>query len=43
MNFRVIEDGSWGSGGRVLSILDLLDSGVFTEERAKAVRAALSP
>ncbi|MET7331225.1 tautomerase family protein [Nonomuraea sp. NPDC005650] len=42
VNFRVIEDGSWGSGGRVLSILDLLDSGVFTEERAEAVRAALS-
>ncbi|MFI6737597.1 4-oxalocrotonate tautomerase family protein [Nonomuraea sp. NPDC050451] len=43
VNFRVIEDGSWGSGGRVLSILDLLDTGVFTEERVKAVRAALSP
>ncbi|MEV4582825.1 hypothetical protein AB0K16_57400 [Nonomuraea jabiensis] len=42
VNFRVIEDGSWGSGGRVLSILDLLDTGVFTEERAKSVRAALS-
>ncbi|MEV4360775.1 tautomerase family protein [Nonomuraea sp. NPDC049625] len=42
VNFRVIEDGSWASGGRVLSILDLLDTGVFTEERAKAVRAALS-
>ncbi|MFG6202407.1 4-oxalocrotonate tautomerase family protein [Nonomuraea sp. JJY05] len=43
VNFRVIEDGSWGSSGRVLSILDLLDTGVFTEERVKAVRAALSP
>ncbi|MFI6014952.1 4-oxalocrotonate tautomerase family protein [Streptomyces sp. NPDC051243] len=42
VNFRVIEEGSWGSSGGVLSVLSLLDSGVFTEERAKAVRAALS-
>lgn len=41
VNFRVIEEGSWGSSGGVLSVLRLLDSGVFTEERAKAVRAAL--
>lgn len=41
VNFRVIDEGSWGSSGRVLSILPLLESGVFTEERAKAVRAAL--
>ncbi|MGR4850701.1 tautomerase family protein [Streptomyces sp. LARHCF252] len=41
VNFRVIDEGSWGSSGGVLSVLPLLDSGVFTEERAKAVRAAL--
>lgn len=41
VNFRVIEDGSWASGGVVLSILDLLDTGVFTEARASAIREAL--
>ncbi|MDF3141940.1 MULTISPECIES: tautomerase enzyme [unclassified Streptomyces] len=41
VNFRVIDEGSWGASGGVLSVLPLLDSGVFTEERAKAVRAAL--
>ncbi|MFE9644367.1 4-oxalocrotonate tautomerase family protein [Streptomyces sp. NPDC006365] len=41
VNFRVIEEGSWGSSGGVLSVLSLLESGVFTEERVKAVRAAL--
>ncbi|MFD4603856.1 4-oxalocrotonate tautomerase family protein [Streptomyces sp. NPDC058464] len=42
VNFRVIEEGAWGSRGGVLSILDLLGSGVFTEERAEAIRAALA-
>ncbi|MEU6553353.1 tautomerase enzyme [Streptomyces sp. NPDC046915] len=41
VNFRVIEEGSWGSRGGVLSILSLLDSGVFTEEKAEAIRAAI--
>ncbi|MEU5595050.1 tautomerase enzyme [Streptomyces sp. NPDC020298] len=41
VNFRVIEEGSWGSRGGVLSILSLLDSGVFTEEKTKAIRAAI--
>ncbi|RPF31600.1 tautomerase enzyme [Streptomyces sp. TLI_185] len=41
VNFRVIDEGSWGSGGTVLSILSLLESGVFTEEKAKAIRAAM--
>lgn len=41
VNFRVIDEGSWGSGGAVLSILSLLDSGVFTEEKGRAIRAAL--
>ncbi|MFJ1975575.1 4-oxalocrotonate tautomerase family protein [Streptomyces sp. NPDC087903] len=41
VNFRVIDEGSWGSGGGVLSVLSLLESGVFTAEKAKAVRAAL--
>lgn len=43
INFRVIEEGSWGARGGVLSGLTLLDSGVFTAERAAAVRRALSP
>lgn len=41
VNFRVIDEGSWGSSGGVLSVLSLLDSGVFTEGKAKAIRAAL--
>lgn len=41
VNFRVIDEGSWGSSGGVLPVLSLLDSGVFTEEKAKAIRAAL--
>ncbi|MET9685442.1 tautomerase family protein [Streptomyces coeruleorubidus] len=41
VNFRVIDEGSWGSSGGVLSVLPLLESGVFTEERVKAVHAAL--
>ncbi|MEU0674603.1 tautomerase enzyme [Streptomyces sp. NPDC006172] len=41
VNFRVIDEGSWGSRGGVLSVLPLLDTGVFTEEKAEAVRAAL--
>jgi phenylpyruvate tautomerase PptA (4-oxalocrotonate tautomerase family) len=42
VNFRVVDEGSWGSSGGVLSILPLLESGAFTAERVKAVRAALS-
>ncbi|MFE9633361.1 hypothetical protein [Streptomyces sp. NPDC006463] len=38
VNFRVIDEGSWGSSGGVLSILSLLDGGEFTEEKAKAIR-----
>ncbi|HST84276.1 MAG TPA: hypothetical protein VLL08_21245 [Kineosporiaceae bacterium] len=41
VNFRVIDEGSWGSRGGVLSIFSLLDSGVFTEQKAKAIHAAL--
>ncbi|MFF9121332.1 hypothetical protein ACF09Y_38275 [Streptomyces massasporeus] len=41
MTFRVIDEGSWGSRGTVLSVLSLLDTGVFTEEKADAVRTAL--
>lgn len=41
VNFRVIGDGSWGSRGSVLHIADLLDSGVFTEERIVEIRDAL--
>lgn len=41
VTFRVIEEGSWGSSGGVLSLLSLLDSGVFTEEKARRIRAAI--
>ncbi|MFI2200274.1 4-oxalocrotonate tautomerase family protein [Streptomyces sp. NPDC020192] len=41
VNFRVIEEGSWGSRGGVLSVLSLLGSGVFSEEKAQAIRAAV--
>ncbi|MFE6823358.1 tautomerase enzyme [Streptomyces sp. NPDC057690] len=41
VNFRVIDEGSWGSRGGVLSVLSLLESGVFTEEKAEAIRTAL--
>ncbi|MFF8029357.1 4-oxalocrotonate tautomerase family protein [Streptomyces sp. NPDC007896] len=41
VNFRVIDEGSWGSSGGVASILALLASGVFTEEKAKMIRAAI--
>ena len=40
--FRTIDEGSWGSRGGVLSILDLLASGVFTAERAAEIRQALA-
>jgi phenylpyruvate tautomerase PptA (4-oxalocrotonate tautomerase family) len=40
-NFRVIDEGSWGAASGVLSILDLLASGVFTPERAAEVREAI--
>lgn len=41
VNFRVIDEGSWGSRGDVLSIFDLLGSGVFTPEKIDAIHAAL--
>jgi phenylpyruvate tautomerase PptA (4-oxalocrotonate tautomerase family) len=40
VTFRVIDEGSWGSRGHVLSIMDLLNSGVFTVERVAEIRAA---
>ena len=43
VNLRVVDEGSWGSRGRVLSMLDLLDSGGFSAERAAQIRAALQP
>lgn len=42
INFRVIDEGSWGSRGGVLSVLDLLASGVFTEDKAAAIRAHIT-
>lgn len=39
INFRVIDEGSWGSSGRVLSVHDLLASGVFTDEKVAAIKA----
>ena len=41
VNFRVIDEGSWGSRGRVLSILDLLESGAFTPARIALIREAI--
>ena len=41
VNFQIIEEGSWGSRGGALSILQLLDSGAFTPERIKAIRDAI--
>lgn len=41
VNFRVIDEGSWGSRGGVISVFDLLQSGVFTEEKAAAIHAAV--
>lgn len=41
VNFEIIDEGSWGSRGGVLSILQLLETGVFTPERIKAIRAAI--
>ena len=38
---EVIDEGSWGTRGGVLSILQLLDSGAFTTERIKAIRDAI--
>ncbi|MDD1525771.1 tautomerase enzyme [Bradyrhizobium sp. WBOS7] len=43
VNFEIIDEGSWGSRGGVLSILQLLESGVFTSERIRAIRAAVQP
>lgn len=43
VNFRVIEEGSWGSRGDVLSFLTLLDldSSAFSPERTAAIRREL--
>lgn len=38
VNFRVIDEGSWGSRGGVLSILSLLESGVFSEDKVRRIR-----
>lgn len=42
VTFRVIDEGSWGSRGTVLSILDLLASGVFTPARVEAIKTSLA-
>jgi len=42
VTFQVIEEGSWGSRGGVVSILQLLDSGAFTAERITAIRDAIA-
>ncbi|MCQ4129077.1 hypothetical protein NOU13_31725 [Rhodococcus erythropolis] len=43
INFRIIEEGSWGSRGGVLSIHHLLGQGIFTEEKTSAIRSATPP
>jgi hypothetical protein len=42
VTFQIIDEGSWGSRGGVVSILQLLDSGAFTAERIKAIRDAIA-
>jgi phenylpyruvate tautomerase PptA (4-oxalocrotonate tautomerase family) len=44
INFRIIEEGCWGSRGGVLSFLDILDEGAaaFPAERVAAIRTALA-
>ena len=42
VTFQVIDEGSWGSRGGVVSILQLLDSGAFTAERIRAIRDAIA-
>ncbi len=39
VNFRVIEEGSWGAYGSVISILSLLEAGVFSKEKKEKVLA----
>lgn len=41
VTFRTIDEGSWGSGGNALSLVPLLDTGLFTAKRADQVRHAL--
>lgn len=41
VNFRTIDEGNWGSSGTVTSIHDMLNTGVFTPERAAAIRDSL--
>ena len=36
--FEIIDEGSWGSRGTSLSILDLLGSGSFSKERESEIR-----
>jgi phenylpyruvate tautomerase PptA (4-oxalocrotonate tautomerase family) len=43
VNFRVIDEGSWGAGRAVVSMVDLLIPGLFSDERISAIRAALAP
>jgi hypothetical protein len=42
VTFQIIDEGSWGSRGGVLSILQLLDSGAFTAERIEAIREVIT-
>ncbi len=37
ITFHIIEEGSWGAKGSVMSILDLLKLGVFTPEKVKEI------
>lgn len=39
VNFRVIDEGSWGSRGGVLSIHDILDPRAFTSSKIDAIKA----
>lgn len=39
VNFRTIDEGSWGTRGGVLSVHDLLESGVFTDQKISEIRS----
>lgn len=42
VNLRVIDDGSWGAFGDVLTMEQLLAFGLFPEDRAATIRASLA-
>lgn len=43
VNFRTIDEGSWGAEAGVVSMLDLLAPGIFSDARIDEIRTALDP